>query len=67
MRTMRVVAFVVYFNSGLFSGKKKKIKIKESPEIFAGKNDLYYVMLDHFKGGSLSFPSLAGFCLGLVW
>lgn len=51
MRTMRVVAFVVYFNSGLFSGKKKKNKIKNSPEIFAGKNYLCYVMLDLFKGG----------------
>lgn len=43
---MRVVAFVVYFNSGLFSGKNKK-----NLEIFTWKNDVGCVMLGHFTGG----------------
>lgn len=45
MRAMRVVAFVVYFKSGLFSGKKKNL------EIFTWKNDVGCVMLGHFTGG----------------
>lgn len=56
MRAMRVVAFVVYFNSGLFSGKNKtktqttKKKIKH-PVVCKWKKDMGCVILVCFKDG----------------
>lgn len=53
---MRVVAFVVYFNSGLFSGKNKtktqttKKKIKH-PVVCKWKKDMGCVILVCFKDG----------------
>lgn len=64
MRAMRVVAFVVYFNSGLFSGTKKKgkksiLKISHGKMMWAMS---YWVALE--VGCSYSpFSPLTGFCL----
>ena len=62
MRAMRVVVFVVYFNSGLFSGKKSTLKFSHAKMSWA-----VWCWIALEVGCSCSpFPPLAGFCLGLA-